>query len=578
MNSERAKTLCDGPAAKKSFLKLRRRLRIGLLAAFFVPLAVLSAHFHFQFHYTMKTIGKQRLAAVAESQRNTVDLFLQERVANIIALFHDREFSLSPTKYQMMSLYQNLRQAGDAFIDLGFIDEDGIQIGYAGPYPHLQNKAYSDEKWYRHLLERTVHHHISDIYLGFRNKLHFTIAVKQIINGKPFIFKSTLDPDRFYLYLSTLSQEKGLQSSIVNESGEFQVVDPSKSKLMGKSIYMPPLDSASGAHESNVQGRDMLMAHAWLKETRWALMVMEPLAITYAQFFSVRRIMWISSAVIFVAAVALVLLITNGLFKTLCETEEQREEAHLRFLHATKLASLGELATGVAHEINNPLAIIMATTGVIRDMQNPEFRLDHSSEAVDAELKVIDDAVLRAKSITGQLLDYGRKHLPRLVPTNVNTLLDEVLGGFKAHGFSLAQISIEKSVDPGLPDIMADPDQLRQVFLNLINNAGDAIKGPGKITVATKMAEEHVAVSVTDTGMGIETDQMKKVFDPFFTTKEVGKGTGLGLSVSLGIVQSLGGTIDVQSMPGAGSTFTVRLPIIWQAEKEGDSDAASTQP
>jgi two-component system NtrC family sensor kinase len=105
-----------------------------------------------------------------------------------------------------------------------------------------------------------------------------------------------------------------------------------------------------------------------------------------------------------------------------------------------------------------------------------------------------------------------------------------------------------------------DPDQIRQVFLNLINNAGDAIKGPGRITIATRQDDRTVQVTVTDTGTGMDGEQLKKIFDPFYTTKEVGKGTGLGLSVSIGIVEAMGGTIEVQSMPGAGSAFTVVLP------------------
>ena len=557
-------------STQNPFIGLERRLRVGLLIAFFIPLLALSAYFHFQFNSTMKSIGKQRLAAITESQRNTIDLFLQERVANIITLFHHSEFTLSPKPFQMMSLYQNMKQASDEFIDLGFLDGDGVQIGYSGPYPNLQHKEYGGEIWYGHLMTPNVHHYISDIYLGFRNKLHFTIAVKQIINGKPYVFKATLDPDKLHLYLKMISQGKGFQSSIVNTSGEFQVVDPSQGRLMDKSAYIPPQNVISEAYESKEQNRDVLIAHAWLKEARWALMVTEPLETTYAQFYLTRRIMWVSSAFIVAAAIVIIWLTTRSLIGKLRETENQRKETQHQFLHASKLASIGELATGVAHEINNPLAIIMSTTEVLGDMFNPEFNLDHSPEAVRAELNVIKNAVLRAKSITSQLLSYGRKQMPQLTLVKVNEILDDVLGGFKAREFSLAQISVEKEFEPDLPAIMIDADKVRQVFLNLINNAGDAIKGPGQIIVTTKLVDNHVVVSVTDTGTGMEAEQMKKIFDPFYTTKEVGKGTGLGLSLAFSIIQSMGGVINVQSMPGAGSTFTVQFPLIQQRGENAD--------
>jgi len=232
---------------------------------------------------------------------------------------------------------------------------------------------------------------------------------------------------------------------------------------------------------------------------------------------------------------------------------------------------VGELATGVAHEINNPLAIIMATPGVVRDMLNPEFGLDADPENILKELGTVDAAVIRARGITQKLLDYGHKNPPRPVSCNINHLLDEVLGGFKQHELEIQNIEIRRQYHPTLPEVVVDPDQVRQVFLNIFNNAGDAIDGSGTITISTDVNADHVLVTVTDTGHGMTSDQIKKVFDPFYTTKEVGKGTGLGLSVSLGIVKSMGGSIDVQGIPRVGSSFTVTFPV--HAAERGEHGA-----
>ncbi|MGD9369747.1 MAG: ATP-binding protein, partial [Desulfobacteraceae bacterium] len=211
---------------------------------------------------------------------------------------------------------------------------------------------------------------------------------------------------------------------------------------------------------------------------------------------------------------------------------------------------------------NNPLAIIMATSGVIKDRLNPEFDIDDSPEAVHQELKTIDMAVLRAKRITQQLLNYGRKSEPKLQETDINQILDEVLNGVKGRELELADIRLERDLDPGLPKIMmGDHDQVRQVLVNLLNNACDAMDGPGRLSVKSYMRNGHIRLTIADTGHGMDAEQIEKIFDPFYTTKEVGKGTGLGLSVSLGIIESMGGTITVQSMPGAGSAFTVVLPV-----------------
>ncbi|MGD8521218.1 MAG: ATP-binding protein [Desulfobacterales bacterium] len=549
------------PDTKAYFRQLKWRFRIGLLIAFMVPLVALSVYFHFQFNFTLKQTAKLNLIAISESQKNTVDLFLQERVVNIFSLFHSKEFSLIPSRRTMDNYLQNLRRVSDAFIDVGFLNARGIQIGYAGPFPYLQNKEYTNENWFQALVEQDRNRFISDIYLGFRNKPHFTIAVKQIIDGKLYLMRSTLDPDKFYMFLRTISHGKGVESSLINKGGSYQIVDPDRGTLFGLSDFIPSNSTGTGVQEIKKNSDSILVAYSWLKETPWALIVREPLSIAHAQMYRARRIMIIGIVLLFAIIALAIWITTSKVINRAQENAEKREELHYQLLHASKLASVGELATGVAHEINNPLAIIMASSGVIRDMLNPEFELDGSPENIQKELDTVDSAIFRARGITQQLLNYGRKSTPQPVPCDVNHILDEVISGFKEREFAVSNIKIDRIYDPELPEIQVDPDQIRQVFLNLINNAGDAISGSGIITLSTTGDEKNIRITVTDSGRGMTADQIKKIFDPFYTTKEAGKGTGLGLSVSFSIVKSMGGSIDVQSMPGAGSSFTVVLPI-----------------
>jgi two-component system, NtrC family, sensor kinase len=555
-----AKPLEPAGDLRSYFRLLERRFRAGLLLAFLIPFASLSAYFHFQFHVTLEETGKLNLAAIAESQRNTVDLFLQERVVNIFSLFRSTAFSLAPAQQQMDALLRQLRQASDAFIDVGLITGDGLQTGYAGPYPYLQNKDYSSQDWFAQVMAPETHHCVSDIYLGYRNKLHFTIGTKQIIDDRPWVLRATLDPDKFTMFLMTMNHGKGVASALINSQGRFQLADPRAHQPQSRSDYLPPGDTPSGVRAVHKNGDAILVAHAWLSEVRWALLVSEPLSVAYAQLYRARRIMLISSTVILVIVVSVIWLATRAIIAKARENAQKRDELSNQLLHAAKLASLGELATGVAHEINNPLAIIIATSGVIKDMLNPEFKQDWTPQQIRDELTIIETAVFRARGITRQLLDYGHKNPPRLVRTDIHAMLEDILGGFKEHALALDNVTVTRDFEADLPEVLVDPDQIRQVFLNLINNAGDAIQGPGRITLSTRQDEDFVRVTVTDTGAGMDAGQIKKIFDPFFTTKEVGKGTGLGLSVSIGIVESMGGTIEVQSMPGAGSAFTVVLP------------------
>ena len=543
------------------FRQLKLRLRIGFLIAFVVPIVALSVYFHFQFTFTLKERAKLNLLAIAESQRNTVDLFLQERVVNIFSQFQSEEFNLAPSRHTMENYLKNLRRVSDAFIDVGFLNEKGIQIGYAGPFPFLQDRNYTDEKWFTSLMQQDRNHFISDIYPGFRNKPHFTIAVKQIIDGNLLVMRATLDPDKFYLFLRTMDHGQGVDSALINDQGIYQIVDPGRGMLLGISDFRPLDTTGTGVQEINKNGTPILIAYAWLKETPWALIVKEPLNISHGKMYVTRQIIIASTVLITVIIALLIWFTTDYLIKKAQDNAENREQLQLQLLHASKLASVGELATGVAHEINNPLAIVIATSGVIRDMLNPEFDLDASPENILKELDTIDAAIFRARTITRQLLDFGRKNPPRPVACNLNQLLDDVMQGFKQRAFEVENIEIKKQYDPELPDIVADPGQIRQVLLNLINNAGDAISKTGTITITTASDGDHVQVTISDTGRGMTAEQMKKIFDPFYTTKQAGKGTGLGLSISLGIIKSMDGSIDVQSMLGAGSSFTVTLPI-----------------
>ena len=547
--------------ATEYFKKLRLRLTLGLLAAFSLPVVALVVYFHFQFNPTLRETGKLHLASLAESQRNTVDLFLQERVTNIFSLFHGTEFTLDPSQQQMDRYLQGLRQTSDAFIDVGFCNSEGVQVGYAGPFPDLYGKDYGNEDWFVSVMERDTNYHVSDIYLGFRKKPHFTIAVKQLIDTKPYVMRATLDPDKFYIFLRNISRGKGVDSVLVNKGGYYQVVAPDRGALLEKSEYMPPGSEGSGVEEISANGNSILVAYVWLRETPWVLMVRQPLDIAYAQIYRSRKIMIASTAAIMAVMGFLVWMMTDRLLKGAQATAESHEKLQSELIHASKMASVGELAAGIAHEINNPLAVVVATTGVIRDLFDPEFDLPWTPETIREELANIDKAVFRARGVTQTLLKFSRRNPPRLVLGNLNNILDEVVGGLKEQEFHVSNIKLVRDYAPDLPEIPIDADQMGQVFLNLINNAGDAIDGAGTITLTTRHDDSSARVTVTDTGVGMTSEVMQHVFLPFYTTKEVGKGTGLGLSVSSSIIESFGGRIEVQSMPGAGSSFTVVLPV-----------------
>ncbi len=253
------------------------------------------------------------------------------------------------------------------------------------------------------------------------------------------------------------------------------------------------------------------------------------------------------------------------------ERTKELKRAQAEVAQGEKLAAVGQLASGIAHELNNPLTGVLTFTSLLRKKM-PEGSLD----AEDLDLVIRETK--RCASIIRRLLDFAREKVPENGLFDLNQVVEDTVRFVDAPAHVQA-IEIVRQLDPALPPIWGDADLIKQVVLNIVVNATQAIEGQGQIIVQTHCVDdtEHlgpdgtpqamVELSVHDTGCGIPESNLKRIFDPFFTTKEVGKGTGLGLSVSYGIVRAHHGTIKVESVMGEGSTFRIRLPV--QAQFDG---------
>ena len=267
--------------------------------------------------------------------------------------------------------------------------------------------------------------------------------------------------------------------------------------------------------------------------------------------------------IIVFACLVLNLLIVYGLVTMLTNLIKKADAMQMTMLqeaeHTDKLASIGRLAAGVGHEINNPLAIINQKTGLAEDLIliSPDF--EHKS-AIEGCLKVIDQSVDRCKAITHRLLGFARRADVQNEVLQVNDVIKEVMQ-FLENSLMHSRIHLDLQLQEDLPVIKSDHLQLQQIFLNIINNAIDAIGKDGQVTIMSHLVAGEVRVVIQDNGPGIENDTLPHIFEPFFTTKETGKGTGLGLSITYGLVKKLGGDITVRSHVGQGTAFTITLPL-----------------
>jgi two-component system NtrC family sensor kinase len=243
-----------------------------------------------------------------------------------------------------------------------------------------------------------------------------------------------------------------------------------------------------------------------------------------------------------------------------------RKQMEAQLLQAGKMAAIGELAAGVAHEINNPTAIISGTA------EQLQFLIDECADRPEEikkrllkHISTITEQAARCKRITQGLLNFARRTEIHTTEVNVTKLIQETVALLENRALTEKK-NIKTRIFPDLPTLQADPHQLEQVFLNLVNNALDAIDENGTVTMEVRAEKSSVFIDVADNGSGITEEDLKRVFDPFFTNKPVGKGTGLGLSICFGIVQRMSGEITVASKPGVGATFTVRLPLMQRGQ------------
>lgn len=552
------------PLTEEYYRDLKRRHIVRLLLTYILPIVLLTVYFLYQYR-GLVTQGQQlHLLAAAENQAYTLDLFLSERRVNLDNLIDDPRFEAPPSSSAMDGYLGKLQMNSETFVDLGFFDLTGVQTAYAGPFSSLEKRNYAEEEWWKQLREPDHHFVITDIYLGFRQRPHFTIAVSRVIDSQYVVLRATLDPRKIHEYITSRQEIGEAYTSIVNRAGYYQVVTPDIGMPLEDSFFDPPSEPRFGLAEMPTRDGKAPCAYAWLTAADWAVVV-HPVALGSFGLSGDFLLKFIGiSALVSVLILGIIFNRAQGLVEMQRESDRTREQLG----HAAKLASVGELAAGIAHEINNPLAVINEQAGLMKDLMDPQFGTPTPPEQLTGYLDTIQAAVFRCRDITRKLLGFVRKTEMDLRLHDIHTLLDDVVVGLLGHEMTVSNVEVVKDYGEHIPQIVTDGNQLEQVVLNIIKNGIDALEEqPGQIIIATWCEEGEVHIAIRDSGKGMTEDQLNHIFLPFYTTKEVGKGTGLGLSVSYGIIKNLGGRLAVESQPGHGSTFTITLPLRSQSGK-----------
>jgi two-component system NtrC family sensor kinase len=377
------------------------------------------------------------------------------------------------------------------------------------------------------------------------------------------ILRATIDMKILKRFASAINLRENDDAFIINHEGILQTPSRYYGNVLNK-FKLPDLAPQRGVSVIDVKeldGGPAIFGYVPIRNSPWILVAV----IKSTPYLRIPKIfrneLLLISILSIVISVVMTFLMAQTVVNRIKKADLEIEDVIAKTEHASKMASIGRLASGVAHEINNPLAIINEKAGLMKDILEVSGSLEQNKEKFLSLINGIAESVNRCRTITHRLLGFSRRMEISHETIDINDTVKEVIS-FLDKEILYRNIRLELNLQKDLPKVTTDKGQLQQVFLNIINNAIDAVKEEGYITVSSYIKDNHfVRLAIKDNGVGIPKENLKHIFEPFYSTKEKGKGTGLGLSISYGIVQKLGGTILVESEVNKGTTFIVEVPV-----------------
>jgi len=544
---------------------LTRRMILTVISVSFTPMILVSGAILYQFHISYHEKVAAHLEELVQKHKQNIDSFLNEKLGEIRFLVQNSEFeNLCKESYLEQQLATLQQELDPVFVDLGMVNAKGLQIAYAGPFK-LGKAQYSEAEWFKQAIQSQ--YFISDVFLGLRGFPHFIVTVRKIFHGEYWVFRATIDFMAFNNLVENVRIGKTGFAFIVNREGKCQT-KPCIDIIPSKSNYMKLLKNGKRTVDKiyiveavDDFGKKNIYTSAFLKSDNWMLVCQQNKSDAYSDLYRAKKI----AALIFllggVGIITMAVLLSRRMVSHIAQADREKDMMNLQVIETGKLATVGELAAGIAHEINNPVAIMVEEAGWMEDLLEDE-EVKENLEEFQRALKQINTQGKRCKEITHKLLSFARKTDSRIQVVLMNDLIKDAIG-LAEQSAKYSKITINTNLEENIPFIPASQTEIQQVFLNLINNAVDAMdkKGGGTIDITSRLEGNAIVVDFADNGPGIHRSNLARIFDPFFTTKPVGKGTGLGLSICYGIIKKMGGEIHVQSVVDEGTTFSIRIPI-----------------
>ncbi len=540
-----------------------------LMTTALLPLIVMTLIYYQLIETSINSESLLRTERLASNARRAVTFFLEERLAALTFTVNEMDYDYLTHPGYLPEVLRNLKLGFGGLTDLSVIADNGTQVTYAGPF-NLEGKDYGHQPWFMECQQHNAC--VSEIFSGYRNVPHIVVAVKSMRpDGRFFVLRATLETERLIQALSSYKTGEHADIFLVNRNGLLQT--PSQfyeGESHHVNITLPTYsDRTKAVMSTDRNGQPIVIGYAFINTeitpTSFILMVVKQKAGMMKVWLDLRsNINWVFFASAVIIAVVITLTSTVMVNKIFL-ADREKAKTMVMMEQNSQLASIGQLAAGVAHEINNPLALINETAGYVRDLFLIKEQYKEDTELVE-HLDSIIDAVERCGTITRQLLGFARRFDVRTQPIDLKVMVSDVINFHKKEA-EYRNITIHVDIPETIPLIETDRGKMQQIILNLVNNAFQAIDDGCFLGIRAEMdGQERVHLFIQDNGCGIPEAHLNKIFEPFFTTKKEGQGTGLGLSITYGLVQKLHGNITVQSKTGEGTTFVVTLPVKTQKE------------
>ena len=556
---------------------LNRNIILIIIIVSIIPLILVSSTIFYQFRVSYQEKVFDHLRELVLSHTQKIDSFLQEKLSDIRFLTHSCGLDILEDESFLQKRLEALQKDfGRDFVDLGVVNANGKQIAYAGPFK-LARADYSHAEWFRRAIQSE--YYISDVFLGIRGLPHFIIAVRSSREGVHWILRATIDFVAFTSMVENIRIGRTGFAFILNEKGELQttpITKPPIDIITSKTIYAeflakPTVSSTEVriAVKSDSSRHENFYIAALLKNRDWLLIYQQRMADAFADLGKTFRIMTVLMIIGLAGIIIMASTLSKRVVRRVAKADYEKQMMSKKMIEAGKMASVGELAAGIAHEINNPVAIMVEEAGWMGDlMQEASFKESESRYEFEKSIAQIQTQGRRCKEITHKLLSFARQTDTSVEDVNIIALLEELVA-LSSQRAKYGMVEIRTHFQRNLPSLKVSPSELQQVFFNLINNAIDAMDSQGgTLTISCGQEKKFLVIKVSDTGKGIPEANLDRIFDPFFTTKPVGKGTGLGLSICYGIIEKMEGTLEVESRVGKGTTFVVSIPLQTQTGRQ----------